>query len=109
MNSKEIKEIKAKIISRDGLRCKKTGKLVESSDELVIHYIVPKSKGGTDDINNLVLVACEDNSQISNRVIGSTAGAAILGASLGGPIGMIIGGVLGALVGKSVDEGEKNG
>ena len=102
-------EIKAKIIARDGLRCSKTGMAVESPDELVIRHIVPKSNGGTDDIDNLILVTRDANAQISNRVIGSTAGAAILGASLGGPVGMIVGGVLGALLGKSVDEGEKNG
>lgn len=103
------KEIKAKIIARDGLRCSRTGKAVESPDELEIHHIVPKYNNETDDINNLILVSREVNAQISNRVIGSTAGAAILGASLGGPVGMIIGGVLGALLGKSVDKGEKNG
>lgn len=106
MNSNQIKE---KLIARDGLRCSKTGKAVNSPDELAIHHIVPKSNGGTDELDNLVLVSCEVNAQISNRVIGSTAGAAILGASLGGPFGMVIGGILGALLGKSVDEGEKNG
>lgn len=40
----------------------------------------------------------------NDRVIGSTAGAAILGASLGGPIGLIIGGILGAWVGSEVDK-----
>ncbi|CAM4420604.1 HNH endonuclease signature motif containing protein [Pseudoalteromonas maricaloris] len=104
-----FKEIKANIIARDGLRCSRTGKVVESPDELEIHHIVPKSDGGTDNINNLILVSREANTQISNRVIGSTAGAAILGASLGGPVGMILGGVFGALLGKSVDDGDRNG
>jgi hypothetical protein len=106
MNSNQIKE---KIIARDGLKCSKTGRAVDSPDELVLDHIVPKSNGGTDELDNLILVSREVNAQISNRVVGSTAGAAILGASLGGPFGMIVGGVLGALLGKSVDEGEKNG
>jgi uncharacterized protein YcfJ len=106
MNSKQIKE---QLIARDGLRCSKTGKVVSSSDELEAHHIIPKSSGGSDELDNLVLVTREANSQISNRVIGSTAGAAILGASLGGPVGMVVGGILGAFLGNSVDEGEKDG
>jgi HNH endonuclease len=108
-NVMNLEVIKEKIIARDGLRCFKTGKLVSSSDELIIEHIIPKSIGGTDDLDNLVLVSHEINSQVSNRVVGSTAGAAILGASLGGPLGMILGGVVGAFLGKSVDEGKKNG
>ena len=103
------KEIKAVIIARDGLRCSRTGKNVESPDELEIEHIVPKSSGGTDEINNLILVSRPVNSEFSNRAIGSVAGAAILGASLAGPVGMIIGGVLGALLGKSIGEGKRNG
>ncbi|MDT3281636.1 HNH endonuclease [Shewanella scandinavica] len=105
MNSK----IKEQLIARDGLRCSRTGKEVSSPDELYIEHIVPKSDGGSDDLNNLILVSREVNAHISNRLIGSAAGAAILGASLGGPAGMIIGGIIGALLGKSVDEGGKNG
>lgn len=106
MNAKTTKE---QLIARDGLKCSKTGKVVSSSDELSIEHIVPTSEGGSNNLDNLILVSREANSQISNRVIGSTAGAAILGASLGGPAGMVIGGIIGALLGKSVDEGEKNG
>ena len=106
MNSIKIKQL---LVARDGLKCSRSGKEVNNLDELMIEHIVPKSSGGTDDLDNLILVSREENTQITNRVIGATAGAAILGASLAGPVGMIVGGLLGALIGKSVDEGEKNG
>ena len=104
MNQKYVKE---ELIKRDGLKCSVTGKVVTSPEELMIHHIIPKSKGGTDDLSNLVLVSKSTNAQLSNRVVGSTAGAAILGASLAGPVGMLVGGVIGALLGKSVDDGGK--
>lgn len=50
------KSIKHELIQRDGLRCAVSGDTVETSEELSIEHIVPKSKGGTDNLDNLILV-----------------------------------------------------
>ena len=86
-----------------------SGENVKSSDELAIHHIKPVADGGTTTLDNLILIKKDINHRLSDRVIGSGAGGAILGASLAGPLGMIIGGIIGAALGKSVDEGERNG
>lgn len=53
---KNIKEIKEKLIARDGLRCSVTGEEVSSPEELSVEHIQPISKGGSDELENLILV-----------------------------------------------------
>ena len=60
------KEMKAKLAERDGLRCAVTGEPVESLDELEIDHLVPQSKGGTSDIDNLILVKPHVNRVVSD-------------------------------------------
>jgi hypothetical protein len=51
-----IREIKEKLIQRDGLRCSATGEIVNNPEELSVNYIIPRNKGGSDDLHNLTLV-----------------------------------------------------
>lgn len=64
---KNIRQIKEKLIQRDGLICSVTGEAVASSDELSVEHIVPASKGGSDDLNNLVLVKHQINSVVADN------------------------------------------
>lgn len=53
---KNVLDLKERLVRRDGLKCSITGEAVNSSDELSIEHIVPRNKGGTDDLDNLFLV-----------------------------------------------------
>ena len=48
--------LKKKLIERDGLRCAVTGEKVNSPDQLVIDQIKPKNKGGSSNLDNLILI-----------------------------------------------------
>jgi hypothetical protein len=63
---KNIKEIKQKLIERDGLRCSVSGDIVNCPEELSVDHIIPKSKGGGDDLDNLILVRCNMNALIAD-------------------------------------------
>lgn len=63
---KNLAEIKKKLIERDGLRCAVTGEQVTNPNELSIEHIQPRSKGGSDDIDNLILVKREVNVVIAD-------------------------------------------
>lgn len=60
------KEIKQELIKRDGLRCSLTGEVVESPNELSIEHLTPKSKGGSDELDNLILVRSDLGKLISD-------------------------------------------
>lgn len=62
---KNVTEIKKKLVERDGPRCAITGEIVTSPDELSIDYLVPRSMGGTDDLDNLILVKHHVNASVS--------------------------------------------
>lgn len=61
------RNIKKKLIERDGLRCAVTGEKVDSPEQLAIEQIKPKSKGGTSDLDNLILIKKELNSSIADN------------------------------------------
>jgi hypothetical protein len=63
---KNITELKQVLIKRDGLRCSLTGEAVTSPDELAIEHLLPRSKGGTDDLGNLMLIKKELNAAIGD-------------------------------------------
>jgi hypothetical protein len=62
-------EIKKKLIERDGLRCSVTGEKFDNPDDLSIEHLKPVSKGGTFDLDNLVLVSRKVNASISDNDI----------------------------------------
>ena len=64
---KNIKEIKRQIIERDGLRCSVTGEAVNSQDDLSVEHIVPRSKGGSDGLDNLILVKHNINAMVADN------------------------------------------
>lgn len=61
------RNIKKKLIERDGLRCAVTGEKVDSPEKLTIEQIKPKSKGGTSDLDNLILIKKDLNSSIADN------------------------------------------
>lgn len=63
MNSKEIKN---KLIERDGLRCAITGEEVSRPEDLSIEHIKPLNAGGTDDLDNLVLIRHDINASLAD-------------------------------------------
>jgi len=63
---KNITALKQALINRDGLRCSLTGEAVTSPDELAIEHLVPVTKGGTDDLSNLILIKKELNITIAD-------------------------------------------
>lgn len=63
---RNIKDIKQKLIERDGLRCSMTGETVSNPDELTVDHIIPKSKGGTDELDNLILTKRHINAAIAD-------------------------------------------
>lgn len=63
---KNPKEIKQKLIERDGLRCSVTGDAVNSPEDLSVDHIVPISRGGSDDLDNLILVKHNINSMLAD-------------------------------------------
>lgn len=98
-----------------------------------IEHSKPRSKGGTDHMNNLYAAHIECNRKKSNgtnysirskygvknaplshtarknKMIKNVAGGAVTGAAIGrflGPGGMVIGGLLGALVGSDIETDE---
>lgn len=56
--------IKQKLIARDGLKCSVTGADVSSPDELDVNYVKPIENGGTNELDNLVLVKRDVNFDI---------------------------------------------
>lgn len=60
------KTTKQELAKRDGLRCAVTGEEVTSLDELEIDRLVPLSKGGTDELDNLILVRPNVNRLVSD-------------------------------------------
>lgn len=60
--------MKLELVKRDGLKCAITDEKVNSIEELDIDYIIPKSQGGTDDLNNLILVRSHINRKFSNKI-----------------------------------------
>ncbi len=100
-----------------------------------VEHSVPKSKGGTDHLNNLFAACIECNQDKSNRTTrtargwngktcaplnrerrkqakfeGGLAGAiagGLAGGALGGPIGVVVGAVTGACVGSSQNPDRK--
>lgn len=63
---RNINQIKDALIKRDGLRCAVTGEDVNSADELQVDHLVPRNKGGTDELDNLILVKKEINAYVSD-------------------------------------------
>ncbi|MDY1045513.1 HNH endonuclease domain-containing protein [Pseudomonas coleopterorum] len=63
---KSMSEVKRSLIERDGLRCAVSGEFVNDPDELAVDHILPPSKGGSDDLDNLILVSKRLNVQLSN-------------------------------------------
>ncbi|GAC11717.1 HNH endonuclease [Paraglaciecola chathamensis] len=59
--------IKKKLIERDGLRCAVTGEKVDSPEQLSIEQIRPKSKGGSPDLDNLILIKNDLNHSIADN------------------------------------------
>lgn len=55
------KDIKKKLIERDGLRCAFTGQEFEDPAMLVVHHLLPKADGGETNLDNLVLVSKDVN------------------------------------------------
>lgn len=52
------------LIERDGCQCKQCG----SQDDLTVDHIIPLSKGGSDDLDNLQLLCQSCNSQKRDRL-----------------------------------------
>ena len=57
-------ELRNKIFKRDGYKCKKCG----SKKDLVIDHIIPFSKGGTTEINNLQTLCKNCNKKKGNNI-----------------------------------------
>ena len=62
------KNLKNRLISRDGFKCAVSEEVVDSLDQLDIHHVLPRSKGGTDDLSNLILVTSEINTKLTDHV-----------------------------------------
>ncbi|MEZ9899816.1 HNH endonuclease [Vibrio breoganii] len=63
----ESNNLKKKLIERDGLRCSVTCETVNSPRDLSIEHITPKSKGGTSDLDNLILIKNDLNRSIADN------------------------------------------
>ena len=64
MNRKKISSKKRKkIYARDGYKCRKCG----STEFLTIDHIIPVSKGGSDENNNLQTLCSDCNTKRGNR------------------------------------------
>jgi hypothetical protein len=63
----ESNNLKKKLIERDGLRCSVTGEEVNSPKDLSIEHITPKSKGGTSNLDNLILIKNDINKSIAEN------------------------------------------
>ena len=57
-------ELRNKIFKRDGYKCKKCG----SKKDLIIDHIIPFSKGGTTEINNLQTLCKICNRKKGNKI-----------------------------------------
>lgn len=57
--------IRERVMARDGLICAYTKKILKP-EEVVIDHIIPKSKGGTNELNNLVVCSVDANSNKSD-------------------------------------------
>ena len=57
------KRVRPKVLERDGAYCRNCG----ATDGLVIDHIIPISKGGTNDLDNLQVLCGSCNSSKGNR------------------------------------------
>lgn len=53
---KNRKQLKDRLVERDGLRCSVSGEMVDSADELELTHVLPLVEGGGSGIENLILV-----------------------------------------------------
>ena len=63
MNSTTWKRIRGRVLRRDGYICAYCGQMANTVD-----HILPVSKGGTDDMENLVAACTSCNSRKSNKL-----------------------------------------
>lgn len=59
-------KFKIKIYERDGNKCFYSGKEM-TMDEATIEHLIPLSKGGKNNMHNLVLCLAEENQKMANR------------------------------------------
>ncbi len=70
-NRKSISpKIRSKVLRRDHYTCNHCGKSIDDGAKLEVDHIVPVSKGGTNDLNNLQVLCWECNHGKSNNFIG---------------------------------------
>lgn len=62
----EWERIRRAVLERDGWLCSACSKPLEGDDATVDH-IIPKAKGGTDDMVNLISLCRSDNSKKGDR------------------------------------------
>ncbi|CAD6879430.1 hypothetical protein [Methylomonas albis] len=62
----KLSDIKNALIKRDGLKCAVTGEIIKDPDELMVDYVIPRSKGGSDELDNLQLVKKSVNIFLAN-------------------------------------------
>jgi len=62
------KLISKMVRARDGMHCRICGRRVYGKDAHV-HHIIPKSQGGTDSLDNLILVCPRCHSRIHGRYL----------------------------------------
>lgn len=65
--NKDFKELKQKLIERDGLRCSITGDTVDTPEKLAVEHIIPIAEGGRSELNNAVLIKSDLNSKIGRN------------------------------------------
>lgn len=63
------KKTRTQVLERDGFRCKFCGATAEQS-QIQVDHITPKSKGGTDSLNNLATLCLDCNQEKSDQYFG---------------------------------------
>ena len=67
------KSVRFAVFDRDNFTCRYCGRSTDDQITLEVDHVIPKSKGGGDEMENLVTSCCECNRGKSAKTIGQTA------------------------------------
>ena len=65
-NRNNVKRLKESVLKRDGNKCFYTGAKM-SEKQMTLEHLVPLSKGGTNNLHNLVLCTEESNKKMGDK------------------------------------------